>query len=203
MAKLNKENAKKVDAASSGFDPIPGGVYHARLVNVDSSKAGAAGPYWSWEYKIAGGEYDGRRLWNNTTLAEGKQFGLKQTFEAFGVPTTTDTDDLCGKLVKLQVGVRVIQQGPRQGEEVRAPRQPLLQAVGPGARIFSLIDLQRKWGDGTTRPAGYVARMGNGVPRPRVEPACRTERPEAPGGLVEEVADRPDDRRRGRRSVQG
>lgn len=116
MAKLNKETAKKVDDAKSDFEVMPEHIAHARLIDVDTTKAGPKGPYWSWEYKLIDGDHVGRRIWNNTTLAESKQFGLKQTFAAFDVPTTTDTDDLCGGIVKLVIGQRVISSGAREGE---------------------------------------------------------------------------------------
>lgn len=118
MAKLNKEMAKKVEKTEDGFKPIPAGIYHAVLMKVDTDKAGPAGPYWSWEFSVIDpAEYTGRKLWNNTTLKEGAMFGLKQTFEAFGVGTDADTDDLCGKVVKLTVGTRIIPSGAREGEE--------------------------------------------------------------------------------------
>lgn len=130
MAKLNKENAEAVDNAPSGFEPVPARAYHLRLMNVDSDRSGPKGPYWSWEYEIVEDhEYEeesngkkvtrnakGRKLWNNTSLAKESAFAMKQTFDAFGVPTDTDTDDLCGQVVKGIVGVRTIQQGPRKGE---------------------------------------------------------------------------------------
>jgi hypothetical protein len=126
MAKLSKATAKKVDDSQSSFDPVDEGWYHVRLRDVDADRSGPAGPYWSWEYEIVGaGAPDGddyatpmknRRLWNNTTLAEGKMFGLNQTFAAFGVPSDTDTDDLCGQIVKAQVTHRTIQKGARTGE---------------------------------------------------------------------------------------
>ena len=118
MAKLNQKLAKQVEKTEDGFAVIPAGIYHAVLMKVDTDKAGPAGPYWSWEFSVIDPEeYKGRRLWNNTTLAEGKMFGLKQTFTAFGVDADADTDDLCGKVVKLQVGVRVIEKGDRAGQE--------------------------------------------------------------------------------------
>lgn len=118
MAKLNAKLAKQVDSVQDGFAPIPAGVYHAVLMNVDTDRSGPAGPYWSWEFSVIDPEeFKGRKLWNNTTLKEGAQFGLKQTFTAFGVGVDADTDDLCGKVVKLQVGVRIIEKGDRKGEE--------------------------------------------------------------------------------------
>lgn len=117
MAKLNKENAKKADNASSAFEPVDPGAYHMKLVAVDASKSGPKGPYWSWEFDIVEpGEAQGRKQWNNTSLSDEAMFSFKQTFEAFGVPTDTDTDDLIGNVVKGIVSIRTIEQGPRKGE---------------------------------------------------------------------------------------
>lgn len=117
MAKLNKKKAGEAENTENAFEVIDACVTHARLMNVDTSKSGQAGPYWSWEFQgVEDGPALNRRFWNNTTLAEGKMFGLKMTFDAFGVPTDTDTDDLCGRIVKLTIGVRTIQSGSREGE---------------------------------------------------------------------------------------
>lgn len=118
MAKLNKELAKRVDGAeSSGFEPVPATVYHLRLLNVDPEHVGPAGPYWSWEFEIVGSEdHDGRKLWNNTSLSEAADFKMKESFEAFGVTTDTDTDDLLGSICKAKVSIRTIQSGDRKGE---------------------------------------------------------------------------------------
>jgi hypothetical protein len=116
MAKLNKKTATMVDKAESGsFEPLEAGAYHVRLVDVDADREGPKGPYWSWEFDVV--EEGGRgKLWQNTSLSEAAAFKMKETFDAFGVPADTDTDDLCGKVVKAIVSVRTIQQGARQGE---------------------------------------------------------------------------------------
>jgi hypothetical protein len=136
MAKLNKNSAKEVESAASGFDPLPDGAYHFILKDVDPSREGKAGPYWSWEFECvetgvvevavrdANGQetgktkemaLKGRRQWNNTSLSQA--WSLKQTFDAFGVPADTDTDELLGtKPVKLVISQRVIQEGNRKGE---------------------------------------------------------------------------------------
>lgn len=117
MAKLNKENAKAVDDSKSTFDPVDAGTYHVRLMAVDSDRSGPKGPYWSWEYEVVEpGDAVGRKLWNNTSLAKESMFAMKQTFEAFEVPSDTDTDDILGGVCRAVVGVRTIQRGPRKGE---------------------------------------------------------------------------------------
>ena len=118
MPKLTKAAAKKVANASSSFEPIEDGVYHARLRSVTvSDKPGASGShYWKWEFEIVEEPYVNRRLWTNTSLAESAAFKLNETFAAFDEDTTTDTDDLCGRICKLVVSTGVIQGGARKGE---------------------------------------------------------------------------------------
>lgn len=49
MAKLNEETAKEVEETEGGdFEPLPEGAYHVRLRDVDATREGPAGPYWSW-----------------------------------------------------------------------------------------------------------------------------------------------------------
>ena len=118
MAKLNPELQKQTEnAESSSFEPLEAGVYHLRLRDVDTSRSGPAGPYWSWEFEVVDHEeYSKRRLWNNTSLSEKAAFKMKETYEAFGVPLDTDTDDMLGMIVQGVVSQRTIQEGQRKGE---------------------------------------------------------------------------------------
>lgn len=131
MAKLNKKQQATVEenAGDSGFAPIPAGVVHAILRDVDTTKSGAKGPYWSWEFEIIDdrefpidetgkktANMKGRRLWNNTSLSDKAAFKMAETYDAFEAPLDTDTDDLIGKPVKLVISQRVIQEGNRKGE---------------------------------------------------------------------------------------
>lgn len=118
MAKMDKKHQKQTGDASSGFEPIEAGSYHLRLNQVDADRPpGAAGPYWSWEFDVVEpGDAHGRKLWNNTSLSPQAAFKMKETFDAFRVPYDTDTDDLCGQIVKGIVSVTTIQSGARKGE---------------------------------------------------------------------------------------
>lgn len=130
MAKLNKQQQKMVNdnAGDSGFAPMPAGAVHAVLRDVDTSRSGAKGPYWSWEFEVITDQEftpegskkpantKGRRLWNNTSLSEKAAFKMEETYSAFDVPLDTDTDDLIGKPVKLIISIRTIQEGSRKGE---------------------------------------------------------------------------------------
>jgi hypothetical protein len=117
MAKLTKTMQKEVaKAESSGFEPLPEGAYHAKLRDVDTTRSGAKGPYWSWEFEIVDEEYKGRRVWNNTSLSEKAHFKMKETYEAFGADLDVDTDELIGQVVKVVLTQRTIQEGTRKGE---------------------------------------------------------------------------------------
>lgn len=117
MPKLNKKTAEKVASAEGGdFPLLDPGWYHVRLNNVDGDREGPKGPYWSWEFDVVEEGASGK-LWQNTSLSDAAAFKMKETFDAFGVPTDTDTDELCGQICKAQVGIRTIQQGDRKGEQ--------------------------------------------------------------------------------------
>jgi hypothetical protein len=127
VAKLNRNKQKEVaDNAGSGFAVLPDGAVHLRLRDVDATRSGAKGPYWSWEFEIVDPEeleidgkmtkVIGRRLWNNTSLSKEAAFKMKETFDAFGVDLDTDTDELLGQIVKGIISQRTIQEGARKGE---------------------------------------------------------------------------------------
>lgn len=118
MAKLNKKLQGQTEKAEavSGFEPVDAGWYHLRLRDVDSDREGPKGPYWTWEFESVEPGTIGRRFWNNTSLGEKSLGFMKATFEAFGVPLDTDTDDMCGEIVKAKISVRTIQAGNRKGE---------------------------------------------------------------------------------------
>lgn len=133
MAKLSKDKQKAVQDAQSSFLPLPDCVIHGRLRDVDTTREGPKGPYWSWEFEcVTDQEFTvegpdgkavkvktkGRRFWNNTSLSEEAAFSLERTFRAFEVPIDTDTDELLGRVVKLVIGQRTIGQGDRMGEVV-------------------------------------------------------------------------------------
>lgn len=117
MAKMSKDRQEKTAEASSDFDPVEDGIYHLRLLNVDDSRSGGAGPYWSWEFEVVEpGEFQGRKLWNNTSLSDSAAFKMKETYDAFGAEYDVDTDDLCGQIVKGAVSTRTIEKGQRAGQ---------------------------------------------------------------------------------------
>lgn len=117
MAKLPKKVAERVNQAEGkDFSLLPEGTYTGKLVEVDASKSGDAGPYWSWEFDLQDEGYENRKLWVNTSLSEKADWKMKEVFEAFGYDADTDTDELVGQEVLLIVSQRVIEKGKLKGQ---------------------------------------------------------------------------------------
>lgn len=121
MPKLNSKQTRMVeDAAEREFILLDPGLYLAALQKVEA-KEGKNGPYWEWEFLLTEDENgDGLEtnvtLWDNTSLSEKAAWKLKAHFAAFGVPPDTDTDDLLGEWIWVDVGHEVQSQGARAGK---------------------------------------------------------------------------------------
>lgn len=118
MPKLTKQHASKASEAAGDWRDVGGllepGWYLCRLLSVTQETGKQSGqPYWSWKYEEGG---SGAWLWDNTSLSEKAIGRLGKVFEAYEVPADTDTDDLIGSLVNVEVGVYTIPQGARSGQ---------------------------------------------------------------------------------------
>jgi hypothetical protein len=119
MPRLPSEAAKKAKeaAAAGGFTPLKAGTCEARLTKCEATTAKSSGnPMWKWEFEIVEDPYVGRRQWVNTVLVENAMWKLGEVFEAFGVPTDTDTEELIGEHVLLEVSEQPISGGARAGQ---------------------------------------------------------------------------------------
>lgn len=116
MAKLNKAQQKRVKEAESGFDALPAGIYKAKIVSVDPTKKGPAGPYWKFEFQITAGKYKGRKQWVNASLSEEAAWRMQEIFDACGFEYDADSDEFAGEAVKIVLSESVIGQGPRKGQ---------------------------------------------------------------------------------------
>lgn len=116
MPKLSKVQTKGLDAPSS-FEPLDDGVYHGRLREVTAAVGKDSGKsYWKWEFEVVEEPYINRRLWKNTPTEGAGSSMTSEIFEAFGASPDTDTDELCGEVIKLVVSTKTIQSGSRKGE---------------------------------------------------------------------------------------
>lgn len=112
--------ASEANAEGGSFKPLEPGVYTGRLSKVNATKASTGNPMWEIEFDTIQ-ELDGNskpgRLWTNLVLVDSSMWKVGQFFEAFGVPGTTNTDDLINYRVRLRVAKRIIAQGARTGQE--------------------------------------------------------------------------------------
>lgn len=124
MAKLDADAARKVAEAESTGGVMEEGIQVTTLIEVQTEDkngkplVGPKGPYWIWVFKNPADapRYAGWQHWLRTSLSEAAAFKMKEVFEAFGVPTDTDTDELIGRSVRVAVGQYTKQEGPNAGQ---------------------------------------------------------------------------------------
>jgi hypothetical protein len=106
--KLSKEEVANVRRSDLDYEPPPllaPGVYDGVLWKVTERKNAYGAWWWDWAFAIAGDE---RLVHFYVSLRRGDtyEFGLqkmRQAFDAFGVSPDTDTDELNGRKVRLEV----------------------------------------------------------------------------------------------------
>jgi hypothetical protein len=126
MPKLTPRKAKAVAKAEApSFDLLPDGIYRAKLTDVTPVIRPGKDPYWKWKFQVVDGPGKGRVFFENTSLGETSESFLNAMFEAFGVPPTTDTDDMLGEEVLLRLGTTTMQMGRRKGELVNEVEEVL------------------------------------------------------------------------------
>ena len=69
----------------SGFEPIPDGEYEATVYSCEVKTGQTSGqPYLNWQFKLQGGEFDGRRVFYTTSLQPQSLWNLKKLLIALG-----------------------------------------------------------------------------------------------------------------------
>lgn len=145
LAAKDRKKVEKAEV-DTGFKPIEPGKYVAELHEVEAKTSNAGNPMWVAEFheihdldgnKVPGRQWYQMMLPTTDTPPDGykpggkeqnpeKAWGMYQDlcsarikgfFEAFGYTPDSDTDEMIGERVVLQIGVRTIQNGPRAGEE--------------------------------------------------------------------------------------
>lgn len=128
MPQLKPDIAERIDETEYTGGVLDPGVYEIILKEVEA-RPGKVAPVWSWKFEIAPGQKGaGRTLYSNTSLSEEASWKMREAFEAFGVPATTDTDLLIGQRVKALVYKSIAQGGKREGQYVNAIQE--LMPVG-------------------------------------------------------------------------
>lgn len=127
MAQLTTDMASTVEKAEDPFGLIDEGTYLVRLEKDVDVKDGSNAPYWQWTFVIEPGQpFAGRKITHRTSLADNAFFRLRQTFEAFEVPASTNTEELVGKTIRLKMIAKVSNFGQRAGEWVNEIKATLV-----------------------------------------------------------------------------
>ena len=102
MPKLDEEKAAHVDLQVAWVPPppLPDGWYTGTLLEVLARSTRAGSRWWDWVFHA-----EGRELTFYTKLAneDWAWQKFKMAFNAFGVSTETNTDELVGRQVRLRV----------------------------------------------------------------------------------------------------
>jgi hypothetical protein len=140
-------------AAQGGSFLLDPGVYTARLAKVEATQAKSSGAaMWALEFdevRTLDGKKCAGRQWTNLVLTDAVMWKVGQFFAAFGVPSSTNTDELINHRCRLQIGKRVIQQGSRAGQE------------GNEVNGFTLL---ASTDEGYDRVAKLISRFGGQAP---------------------------------------
>jgi len=99
----------------SGFDPIPAGKYDVMITGseIKNTKAGD-GKILVLQFEIQGAKYEGRKLFENLNIRNPNSVAqdiarqqLAELLRALGKESLTDTEELHGKRVSIQLNVEV------------------------------------------------------------------------------------------------
>lgn len=139
MPKALQKTVGDADPISGSFEPLPPGRYVATLAKVEAKNSASGNTMWVWEFDslhdMDGNKKPGRQ-WYNTMVPQSKapanldadalkkwETGqrlsagrLRAIFEAFGYTLDSDTDEMLGERVVLQIGIETISKGPKTGE---------------------------------------------------------------------------------------
>lgn len=152
-----------------GFEPVPEGTYEVMVEEVEVRESRSSdNNYLNWRFRILDEEYEGRFLWNITSLSERALFRLKEVFLALDV--IAEDDEIS---IDWEDDVDITtSSGPRLVEpEVEGLACALVVRIEPYEgkdrnRVTAILPAGEGSGDPATVPAG-------GGDRPRRSAAAR------------------------------
>jgi len=167
MPKLTKQAAQQAAQAAEEWEdrdpnePLEPGWYLCRLLSVEVQE-GTKAPYWGWKFEDVVGE---QWLWENTSLSEKAIGRLGKVFEAFEVPPDTDTDELIGELVNIEVGIETAAKGKRAGQLVN-----VVKGLAPASTHPDFADYVQAQGQAKPDPDEFKGRGRKPKPPTDEEP---------------------------------
>lgn len=163
LAAKDRKKVEKAEAVTGEFPVWPAGKYIAELTEVEAKASAAGNPMWVAEFQNftnSEGEVMPGRQWYNLNLPtsdtppDGYEKGeekwlqyqglcsgrIKAFFEAFGYTVDSDTDEMIGDRVVVQIGIRTIQKGEKAGQQTNT-----INAVHP----LDSVDFDGAEGEGS------------------------------------------------------
>ena len=103
-----------------GLEPVPAGKYTATIVEAKEGLSSSGNPKIDVQWKIDGGPFDGKRVFDTMAFHEKALFRVKNTLQALGWSKSFDgdvsADDLIGKSAFIIVTIEVSTQQDENGE---------------------------------------------------------------------------------------
>lgn len=111
MAKRNKSNAIEIDMTgveAGGTSRVEDGDYTLEVQQAEKKNSSSGNPMIAWEFTVAKGEYEGAKIYHNTSLLPQALFNLKNLLLAMGVSVPNgkmklDLDSYVGNLVGAEI----------------------------------------------------------------------------------------------------
>lgn len=120
-----------------GFATVPAGTYSAVVYEIEQKTAQNGNPYLNWQFKIMGGDNDGRIVFDITSLQPQALWKLKSTLKALDPDMDLngmcdlDTDELLGKECTITIAHEMYNNEP----------QARVKKVAPASNASSSDDL--------------------------------------------------------------
>lgn len=118
------------EAQETSFEPIPAGWYDVSITSAEvrDTKAGT-GKYIAVRYDVTGPTHQGRIIWQNLNIQnpnpQAEEIGRRQlgdVMRAIGLATLSDTDQLIGNSLQVNVKIRPAANGYEASNDVSAAR---------------------------------------------------------------------------------
>ena len=124
-------------AKVQSLEPLPAGVYTATIVKAELGVSKAGNEKIDMQWKIEGGAYDGRVIFDTLTFTEKALFRVKATLQGLGFPAdfkgNVSAEDLVGRTAKLTVDIQA-GNGIDETGEPDAPRNRVKKVAVVKAR---------------------------------------------------------------------
>jgi len=126
-------------AAVKGIEPIPAGNYLASIIDVKEGMSKTQNIKFDVQWKVEGGPFDGRRIFDTWSFHPDAQFRVKAYLKALGWDSTFSGDvtpaELVGKTATIVVTIDVSTQTDESGDPY--PPRNVVKKVKPVDKVMA------------------------------------------------------------------